>query len=146
MGTGTGIKDSKSSIKPKGGVMAQLEARLQEMEPERFEAFLEWVGTEQWGPRPLHLVRFQGEKVKSSIAVSGLLLEAAKQEAQAQGFTHGISTLIEYLLWDYLGKPSNLVETEPRPKPTRKPKAKKEPFFGLGDLTDADRLPPIELS
>lgn len=134
MGTGAGIKDSKGSIKTKGGVMAQLEARLQTLEPERFEAFLEWVGTEQWGPRPLHLVRFKGEKVKSSIAVSGLLLEAAKQEAQAQGFSHGISTLIEFLLWDYLGKPSNLVETEPKAKPTRKPRPSKEPLFGLEGL------------
>lgn len=134
MGTGTGIKDSKSSIKPKGGVMAQLEARLQEMEPERFEAFLEWVGTEQWGPRPLHLVRFQGEKVKSSIAVSGLLLEAAKQEAQAQGFTHGISTLIEYLLWDYLGKPSGMVETEPRPRNKQKHTRSKNIIIDLESL------------
>lgn len=136
MGTGAGIKNTEGSIKPKGGVMAQLEERLQTLEPERFKAFLEWVGTEQWGSRPLHLVRFKGEKVKSSIAISGQLLEAAKQEAQAQGFSHGISTLIEFLLWDYLGKPSHLVETEPKARPTRKPRATKEPLFDLEGLID----------
>lgn len=130
MGANANITDIKTgSLDTKnGGIMGQLEARLLDLGPDRFEAFLEWISTQQWGSKPLHLVRFKGAKVKTSITVSDTLLEAAKQQAAAQGFTHGISTLLEYLLWDFLGKPEELVDSEPKPK-------KKDEILGSSEST-----------
>lgn len=115
MDTSNSRANLKSGLIGHGGIMDRLEERLGSLGPDRLEAFLDWISEEQWGSKPLHLVRFKGDKIKSSFAVSSLLLERAREQAKEQGFDYGTSTLLEYVLWDFLGKPADLVEKGPEP-------------------------------
>lgn len=109
MASNTDSTDTKGSMT--GGLMEQLEARLQELEPERFGAFLDWISKGEWGPKDIHLVKLKGPKVKTSITMSEPLLQAAIMEAESQGFSLGVSSLLEFMVWDFLGRPTELVET-----------------------------------
>ena len=112
MGGGANSKDNQASglTKGDGGIMAQLENRLQELGPDRLESFFAWISNGEWEAKPLHRVKLRGKKVKTSITMSEALLDAATSEAEKQGFTMGVSSLLEFVLWDFLGRPAHLVE------------------------------------
>lgn len=120
-----------------GDRMARLEAALQQLEPDRFEDFCRWVAEGQWtDSRSFNLARFKGAKVKTSISVSEDLLTEVIKRADQQGLKVSISTLLESLMWDFLGRPADLVETKHVRRPRRPRTSADEDPLGASTLTE----------
>ncbi len=119
----------------KGDIESQLDRLgelLNELTESRREAFFEWIkeGDEAEGHPPGSKsppppgsacdpplqghVRLVGPRRSTSVAISEPLLAALKEYFTAQGVRLSISALVELLIWQFLGSPTELVEKTPQ--------------------------------
>jgi len=126
----------------KGDIGSQLDRLgqlLDELPEGRREAFFKWIEeadpTPPGGKSPPQVVRpeaapshgairLAGKRRSTSIAISEPLLERLKEYSLDQGIRLSISALIELLVWQFLGSPSDLLERLPQ---AYRPRAAKDP-------------------
>ncbi len=89
--------------------MSRLGQVLENLDSERFEAFLSWLESGEFTGQ-VESVRIKGPKKISSVAISEPLLNLVREEMRAQG-VKSLSSLVESLLWEYASRPPELVET-----------------------------------
>ena len=112
--------------------LGRLDEALKKMPADRRAAFFRMLeegedrmDTPPGGKRPTPLakverpvlqgaVRLAGKKRSTSVAISEPLLAALKQYSLEQGTRLSISALVELLIWQFLGSPTELIEKTPQ--------------------------------
>ncbi len=112
----------------KGDIESQLDRLgqlLDELPEGRREAFFKWI--EEADPTPpgatqapqvaspgaapsQGAIRLVGKKRSTSVALSEPLLSALKEYSLHQGTRLSISALVEFLIWQFLGSPTDLID------------------------------------
>lgn len=113
-----------------GDIKSQLNrlgALLSALPESRREAFFNWLREgdsapmgkaapsfrKSYGPSPPPVIRLIGPRRSTSVALSEPLLVALRDYSTKQGIRLSMSALVEFLIWQFLGEPDELIERKP---------------------------------
>jgi hypothetical protein len=128
--------------------LRRLGEKLSSLSEDRLEAFFDSLGEEDSSVKPALAVKLKGPRISTAISISRPLLDKLKRYMAENGVRSSVSAVVEYLVWEYLDCPDELIEKTPRvnrPRGTsvRDPQNKK---FFQGEVSEClnDLREPIE--
>ena len=96
-------------------VLRLLGKKLSSMSEDNLEAFFDKLFSSDNGVVKSALaVKLKGPRVITAVNISRPLLDELKQHMVENGIRSSVSSVVEFLVWDYLGCPDELIEKAPR--------------------------------
>ena len=94
--------------------LRRLGEKLSTLSEDRLEAFFDRLGAEENVVKPALAVKLKGPRISTAISISRPLLEKLKRYMAENGVRSSVSAVVEYLVWEYLDCPDELIEKTPR--------------------------------
>lgn len=98
-------------------VLRRLGEKLSSLSDEKLEAFFDKLF--DGDDKPTMAVKLKGPRISTAISISKPLLQKLKRYMETTGIRSSVSAVVEYLVWQYLGEPVDLIETAPRVNKSR---------------------------
>lgn len=104
--------------------LRRLGEKLSSLSEDRLEAFFDSLGEEDSTVKPALAVKLKGPRISTAISISRPLLDKLKRYMAENGVRSSVSAVVEYLVWEYLDCPDELIEKTPRANRSRGTQAK----------------------